>query len=94
MVAESYRIERYRRTRLFALYDAQGALIAVTTYKKGARAVQDRLEERDRQLAECQARFNALASLPVGPVPEAPLPAPAPHGTQSPEDGAMLWSLP
>jgi len=36
-------IERYRRTRFWALYDA-GDLVCVTVYKKGARAVKERLE--------------------------------------------------
>jgi hypothetical protein len=36
-------IERYRRTRFWGLYEA-GELLCVTVYKKGARAVKERLE--------------------------------------------------
>jgi hypothetical protein len=37
------RIERYRRTRFWGLYEA-GELLCVTVYKKGAQAVKERLE--------------------------------------------------
>lgn len=36
-------IKRYRDTRFWGLYES-GVLLCVTVYKKGARAVQDRLE--------------------------------------------------
>jgi hypothetical protein len=29
-------VERYKRTRLWAVYDANGALICICVYKKGA----------------------------------------------------------
>jgi len=56
----SYRIERYKRTRFFALYENE-ELLAVTAYRKGARALKDRLEAQDRKIAELQARFNEVA---------------------------------
>lgn len=37
------RIERYGRTRFWALYEA-GELLCLTVYKKGATAVKERLE--------------------------------------------------
>ena len=38
-----FRIERYGRTRFWALYEAK-ELLCVTVYKKGAAAVKERLE--------------------------------------------------
>jgi hypothetical protein len=57
----SYRIERYKRTRFFALYENE-ELLAVTAYGKGARALKDRLEAQDRTIAALQAQFNEMAS--------------------------------
>jgi len=37
------RIERYRRTRFWGLYEA-GELLCVTVYKKGAETVKKRIE--------------------------------------------------
>lgn len=37
-------VERYRKTRFWAVYDA-GELVCVTVYKKGANAVKERLVE-------------------------------------------------
>jgi len=37
------RIERYRRTRFWGLYEA-GELLCVTVYKKGAATVKERIE--------------------------------------------------
>lgn len=70
----SYRIERYRRTRFFALYD-HDELVAVTAYKKGAAAVRERLEAQDRTIAELQERFNERASASVVSLPFDTLPA-------------------
>ena len=39
-------ITRYRRTRFWALYDEDGALICVTVYKKGAIEVMRRLQSK------------------------------------------------
>jgi hypothetical protein len=69
----SYRIERYKRTRFFALYDNEG-LLAVTTYRKGANVLKQKLEAQDRTIAELQQRFNELAcafrvSLPFDTLP-------------------------
>ncbi len=38
-----FTVERYRKTRFWAVYDA-GELVCVTVYKKGANAVKARLE--------------------------------------------------
>ena len=80
MPTDSYRIEHYRRTRFFALYDDKDELVAVTTYRKGARAVKDRLEAQDRKLAELQARFNDLAAAQAVPSLVESLPAPSRNG--------------
>jgi hypothetical protein len=56
----SYHIERYKRTRFFALYDNEG-LLAVTAYRKGACTLKDRLEAQDRTIAELQQQFNEMA---------------------------------
>jgi hypothetical protein len=61
MTDGSYHIERYRRTRFFALYDKDG-LLAVTAYKKGASAVKERLEAQDRTIAALREQFNGLNS--------------------------------
>ena len=37
------RIERYKGSRFWALYDEAGALVVVTVYKRGAAEVQRRL---------------------------------------------------
>ena len=70
----SYRIEHYKGTRFFALYDDEG-LLAVTAYRKGARALKDRLEAQDRTIAELQERFNERASASVVSLPFDTLPA-------------------
>jgi len=36
-------IERYGKTRFWAVYDADGALVCVTVYRKGALEVERRL---------------------------------------------------
>jgi hypothetical protein len=43
----SVRLERYRGTRYWAVYDGE-ELVCVTVYKKGARVVRDRLEAENR----------------------------------------------
>lgn len=40
-------VERYRKTRFWAVYDA-GELVCVTVYKKGANAVKARLDQPSR----------------------------------------------
>jgi hypothetical protein len=39
------RIERYRKTRYWAVVDATGALVCLCVYRKGAREVVKRLEQ-------------------------------------------------
>ena len=67
-----YRVITLRRN--FALYDDNG-LVAVTVYKKGAEAVQERLEadartitDLQRQMAELTSRFREQTT----PTPQHP----------------------
>lgn len=53
-------IERYRKTRFWAVYEA-GELVCVTVYKKGAKAVKARLEVR---VADAPAAQRQAAPLP------------------------------
>ena len=46
-----YRIERYKNTRHWALYDGE-ELVTVTVYKRGAESVKQRLEDLEKRLAE------------------------------------------
>jgi YD repeat-containing protein len=39
------KVERYGRTRFWAVYDEAGALVCITVYKKGALEVVRRLTE-------------------------------------------------
>jgi len=39
------KVEKYGRTRFWAVYDEQGILICLTVYKKGAQEVVRRLEQ-------------------------------------------------
>jgi hypothetical protein len=55
------RIERYKNTRHWALYDGQ-ALVVVTVYRRGAREVQRRLEARPPAAAEAAAAEAAQAA--------------------------------
>lgn len=43
MTLKSFIIERYKDTRFWAVYDADGELLCVTVYRRGAQAVVDRL---------------------------------------------------
>lgn len=76
MTDGSYHIERYRRTRFFALYDKDG-LVAVTAYKKGATAVKERLEAQEKTIAALRAQFNGSTS--GGSSPRSSDSFPAPH---------------
>ena len=51
-------VERYRKTRFWAVYDA-GELVCVTVYKKGANAVKARLEELRLGVAPAEERRAA-----------------------------------
>ena len=57
--ARRYRIERYRRSRYWALYEGK-ELMALTVYKRGAKEVLTRLQARDQQLAEQEAPIATL----------------------------------
>jgi hypothetical protein len=48
-------VERYRKTRFWAVYDA-GELVCVTVYKKGANAVKARLEGVHLRVAPAEER--------------------------------------
>ena len=52
------RIERYKNTRHWALYDG-AELIVVTVYRRGAREVQRRLEAQPPAAAEAAAQAAA-----------------------------------
>lgn len=45
---EKFRIERWKSSRGFGLYDEKGQLICVTLYRRGALEVVRRLEELKR----------------------------------------------
>ena len=44
-------IQRYKQTRFWAVYDADGALLCVCVYKKGAQAVVKRLNQQKESTA-------------------------------------------
>jgi hypothetical protein len=72
---ERYHVAHYGKSRNFALYEGKN-LLAVTLYKKGAEAIQDELEARDKVIAEQAARIEQLiaAAMPQGPKKPAPAP--------------------
>ena len=43
----SYRVERYGKTKFFAVRDAAGALVCVCVYRRGAEEVARRLQASD-----------------------------------------------
>lgn len=51
-------IERYRKTRFWAVYDA-GELVCVTVYKKGAKAVKERLDKARMPLPQTRESESA-----------------------------------
>ncbi len=53
------RIERYAKTRFWAVYDGE-ELVVVTVYKKGARAVQQRLAALPRRQRAAAAQAAAV----------------------------------
>src|SRR5882762_9013069 len=68
--AGRYRLDHYRKTRFWAVHEGDD-LLAVTVYKRGARAVVERLQTLDQQLAAQQARLAALASVGETALPRA-----------------------
>src|SRR5579862_9505851 len=54
------RIERYKKTRFWAVYDDCGALICLTVYRKGAEEVRRRLTQKP---AECQPPLAEVHTL-------------------------------
>ena len=45
------RIERYRKTRYWAVIDANGTLVCLCVYRKGAQEVVKRLQTKEKQEA-------------------------------------------
>jgi hypothetical protein len=68
--AGRYRLDHYRETRYWAVYEGDD-LLAVTVYKRGARAVMERLQTLDQQLAEQQARLATLTAAGETALPSA-----------------------
>ena len=56
---ERFYLSHYHSSRNFALYDENG-LVTVTVYKKGAKAVQQRLEADARTIEDLQRQVAAL----------------------------------
>lgn len=56
-----YTVERYRKTRFWAVYEA-GELLCVTVYKKGANAVKERLERLDKAASRGKRQPVAAAN--------------------------------
>ena len=56
---ETYRVERYEKTRFFAVYDAAGTLVCVCVYRRGAEEVARRLQALED--AQRWADANGLA---------------------------------
>jgi hypothetical protein len=56
-----FTVERYRKTRFWAVYDA-GELVCVTVYKKGANAVKTRLESVHVKVVAAEARQDLMLS--------------------------------
>jgi hypothetical protein len=51
-------VERYRKTRFWAVYEA-GELLCVTVYRKGAIAVKERLERQDIRVPDAESKAVA-----------------------------------
>jgi hypothetical protein len=65
-----YRIEKYRRTRFWGIYDGE-TLIVVTTYKRGARivvAILDELDQKKRVLEGLRLISDLVE--PINPRPQ------------------------
>jgi hypothetical protein len=63
---DSFRVERYDKTRFFAVRDAADALVCVCVYRRGAEEVVRRLQARDDAPRWVDAN---------GPAPEGAAPA-------------------
>jgi hypothetical protein len=62
-----YRVARYPYSRFYALYDGD-QLLAVTVYKKGAEAMQDRLQVQEARIAQLtQALYRQGEATPATP---------------------------
>jgi len=62
---ETYTVERYRKTRFFAVRDPAGTLVCVCVYKRGANAVAELLQARDN--AQRWVETNGPAQEVPGP---------------------------
>lgn len=66
------RVERYGKTRFWAVWDAAGTLVCVCVYRRGAREVVRRLQALDD--AQRWVDTNGPAQQEVGPGTPAPCP--------------------
>ena len=74
--SDRYRLDHYRKTRYWAVHEDDDLLV-VTVYKRGARAVVERLQALDQQLAAQRARlvaptYDDETTLPRAAEPPAP----------------------
>jgi hypothetical protein len=44
-MSDTYTVGRWKRTRFWGVFDAEGGLVCVCAYRKGALALRDRLDE-------------------------------------------------
>ncbi len=64
------RVERYRKTRYWAVYEETGELLCVTVYRKGAAAVADRLGLVGALLESQTGSLHHVASVGMTPMEE------------------------
>jgi hypothetical protein len=71
MPSSRYYVERYGKSRNWALYEGEGnKLVTVAVYKKGAGNMQRELEARDATIAALAARIEQLTrTLHASPEP-------------------------
>ena len=93
--AARYRLDHYRETRYWAVHEGDD-LLAVTVYKRGARAVLERLQALDHQLAEQQALIARLTPAGETALPHAAEAAPPEfqERVSRPVEQLPLFSLP
>jgi hypothetical protein len=62
---DTFRVERYDKTRFFAVRDAAGTLVCVCVYRRGAEEVARRWQARDD--AQCWVDANGPAPAVAAP---------------------------
>ena len=65
-----YRVDHYPHSRFWAVYEGAD-LVAVTVYRKGAKTITARLEEKDRRIAALERQLAVMTAT------QSPLPSPA-----------------